>query len=204
MRRQSFPQKKPIVPLVDSSKYLGQVIKLLRKEKKMSQILLAQNAKIDRTTIARIECGRFRSLSLLNVERIAKALEVDLKTLLFKCESSDKTFNCRSQVSHTEFALDYPEEGFRIVSFLPKRKEFFFGKIEIKPQRTIVSAKLPHPEQIYLYVLEGKFSILLNANEFLLKVGECLTFSGAGDYELYNPDLLKVAVALFMTYPSFL
>ena len=97
-----------------------------------------------------------------------------------------------------------PDEGFRILSLVPKRKEFFFGRIEIQPQKSVASEKLPHPEQIYLHAIEGKMLILQGGKEFLLKAGDCFAFSGRSDYELANTDPLRPISSLFITYPSFL
>lgn len=188
----------------DGRSSIGHVIRLARKEKGISQEELARKARIDRTTIARVECGVFKTLSSEKLEGIAWALGLDLKALLFKAESMGEALTHRSDLNRVEFALDYPEEGFRIVSLLPKRREFFFGKIEIKPQKTIISAKLPHPEQIYLHIVEGKILLAREAKEFLLKPGDCLAFSGFRDYECYNSDQFKIASSLFITYPSFL
>jgi len=100
--------------------------------------------------------------------------------------------------------LDYPDDGFKIISLTPKRREFFFGRIEIEPHVTVASPKLPHPEQLYLHCLDGKLLLTSQARESLLKPGDCFIFSGFSDYEFYNPDGLKKASSLFVTYPSFL
>lgn len=188
----------------DGRSSIGQVIRLARKEKGISQEELARKAQLDRTTVARVECGIFKTLSSENLEGIAWALGLDLKAFLFKAESMGEALTCRSDLNRVEFSLDYPEEGFRIVSLLPKRREFFFGKIEIKPQKTIISAKLPHPEQVYLHVVEGKIHLTRQGKEYLLKPGDCFAFSGFRGYELYNPDQFKTSASLFITYPSFL
>lgn len=183
---------------------LGQVIKQCRKERRISQEDLAKNAGVDRTTIARFECGKFRSLSVVKLEGIATALGIDLKVLLLRSQSTGEAIIYRGHVDKIEFVLSYPEEGFKILSLIPRRREFFFGKIEIEPQRTILSTKLPHPEQIYLHCLDGKIILIRGSQEFLLKSGDCFAFSGLNDYELYNPDQLRKTSSLFNTYPSFL
>jgi transcriptional regulator with XRE-family HTH domain len=183
---------------------IGEVIKRFRKEKGLTQDALARNAHIDRTTIARVEGGKFKSLSVEKLSGIATALGIDLKALIVKTQTKGEMASFRGRISQAEFVLDYPEEGFRILSPLPKRKEFFFGQIEIKPQITVISERLPHPEQIYLHCLEGKLVLVRGGNEFVLKPGECFTFSGFCDYEFYNPDQLKPLLSLFITYPSFL
>lgn len=182
---------------------IGEVIRGLRKEKGISQEELAKKARVDRTTIARLECGVFKSLSVNKLEGVARAIGLDVRALLLKADSVGESISYRGQLSRIEFALDYPEAGFRIVSMMPKRKEFFFGKIEIQSLKTIASDQLPHPEQIYLHCLEGKILLTRGAKQFLLKPGDCLAFSGFGEYEFYNPDQFKAASSLFITYPSF-
>ena len=62
-------------------KRFGQRVKSLRLEKGWSQEELAERADLHRTYIGSIERHE-RNVSLLNVERIAKALKVDVKDLL--------------------------------------------------------------------------------------------------------------------------
>lgn len=183
---------------------IGQVIRSLRKEKGISQEDLAKSAHVDRTTLTRAECGKFKSLSVEKLEGVAAALGIDLRTLLMKTETMGESLTYRGHVSRVEFVLDYPDDGFQIVSLVPKRREFFFGKIKIQPQTTVASSKLPHPEQIFLHCLEGKIVLMQESRESLLKPGDYFAFSGLGSYETYNPDPLKSSVSLFITYPSFL
>lgn len=56
---------------------LGNRIRVLRKELKLSQEAVALKAGLDRTYVASIECGN-RNVSILNIERIATALNVTL------------------------------------------------------------------------------------------------------------------------------
>src|SRR3989338_8817312 len=135
------------------------------------------------------------------LEGIAQAIGIDVKTLLSKVEPSADQVGLRGHLNQIAFALEYPEDGFRITSLIPKRREFFFGRIEIQPQKTIASAKLPHAEQIYLHLFDGKLLLTRFAKELLLKAGDCFLFSGGSDYELYNPDPMKSLSALFVTYP---
>lgn len=199
-----LPASLPPIEKTDGKGLMGQVIRLYRREKGLSQEELAHRARIDRTTIARLECGIFKSLSVEKLEGIATAIGVDLKTLLHRAEAMNEAPSYRGHLGHVEFSLDYPDLGFRIVSQIPQRREFFFGKIEIHPQKSIASDKLPHPEQIYLHCLEGRMLFLKQSKEIVLKPGDCFVFSGSGEYEFYNPDQFKTSSSLFITYPSFL
>lgn len=57
---------------------IGLRIKSLREEKQMSQKDLAYSADLDRSYIASVENGS-RNISIVNIEKIAIALEVTLK-----------------------------------------------------------------------------------------------------------------------------
>ncbi len=194
----------PLICSGNEKENLGQIIRALRKEKGISQEELARKTQMDRTTIARVECGIIKTLSMGRLEGIARAVGIDLKTLLARVNFEGESASYRGHLNQTAFSLEYPEDGFRIISLTPKQKEFFFGRIEIQPQRTIASAKLPRTEQIYLHLFDGKVLLTRLAKELLLKAGDCFIFSGVSDYEFYNPDPLKSISALFVTYPSFL
>ena len=56
---------------------LGERIRFLRKELKLSQEALALKAGLDRTYVASIENGT-RNVSILNIERLASSLNVSL------------------------------------------------------------------------------------------------------------------------------
>ena len=59
---------------------IGLRIKELRKDKGVSQEALALLAELDRTYINSVENGK-RNISIVNIEKIAIALEVSLKDL---------------------------------------------------------------------------------------------------------------------------
>lgn len=68
---------------MDKNEYLvcfGKKVKELRKQKGLSQEALALLCDLDRTYIGGVERGE-RNLSLLNIHRIATALNVNVKEL---------------------------------------------------------------------------------------------------------------------------
>lgn len=67
--------------MIVTQKKLGEKIKRLRGEKDLTQEDLAAKAKIDFTTLNKIENNK-RNPSLKTIEKIAKALEVSPKDLL--------------------------------------------------------------------------------------------------------------------------
>ncbi len=63
---------------MDIKTKIGIRIKELREIKNMSQKDLAYSSDLDRSYIASVENGQ-RNISIVNIEKIAKALEVTLK-----------------------------------------------------------------------------------------------------------------------------
>ena len=64
----------------DILKTFGDKIRELRKEKDISQEELAYRANLHRTYIGMIERAE-KNITLINIEKIASALEVDIKQL---------------------------------------------------------------------------------------------------------------------------
>ena len=56
---------------------VGKRVKELRNKLKISQEELADLAGLDRTYVTSVECGR-RNISIVNIEKLAKALKVSL------------------------------------------------------------------------------------------------------------------------------
>jgi transcriptional regulator with XRE-family HTH domain len=67
--------------MADIRKALGDRIKKIRQKKKLSQEDLAFESRLHRTYISDIERGS-RNVSIKNIEKIAKALNVPLKELM--------------------------------------------------------------------------------------------------------------------------
>ena len=62
---------------MDIKTLVGERVKSLRRSLRLSQEALADAAELDRTYIASIERGK-RNVSIVNIEKIAKALNVTL------------------------------------------------------------------------------------------------------------------------------
>jgi transcriptional regulator with XRE-family HTH domain len=88
---------------------LGVVIRQLRRQKGLSQEALADLAHIDRSYMSSVERG-LRNISVLNVARIATALQVPLGDLLYVRSAGDEP------LASTPVAFGEPVERFRRAS----------------------------------------------------------------------------------------
>ncbi len=62
---------------MDIKQTVGKRVKELRNKIGISQEELADNAQLDRTYITSVECGK-RNISIVNIEKLANALNVTL------------------------------------------------------------------------------------------------------------------------------
>jgi len=70
---------------------VGNRIKKVRETKGISQKDLAYEADLDRSYIASIEVGK-RNVSIINLEKIAKALKIPMSELFNEQEDESKNF----------------------------------------------------------------------------------------------------------------
>lgn len=63
---------------MDIKQAIGKRVKELRNKIGISQEELADNAQLDRTYVTSVECGK-RNISIVNIEKLANALNVTLK-----------------------------------------------------------------------------------------------------------------------------
>lgn len=63
----------------------GEVVRELRKERNLSQEELADKAEVHRTYVGMIERGE-RNITLENIQKLAKALNVSLKSIFEKLD----------------------------------------------------------------------------------------------------------------------
>ena len=63
---------------MDIKQAVGKRVKELRNKIGISQEELADTAQLDRTYITSVECGK-RTISIVNIEKLANALNVTLK-----------------------------------------------------------------------------------------------------------------------------
>jgi transcriptional regulator with XRE-family HTH domain len=68
-------------PVADVLERFGQQLRRVRTRKGVSQERLAELAGLHRTYVSSVERG-LRNISLLNIEKLAKALEVPLTSLM--------------------------------------------------------------------------------------------------------------------------
>lgn len=78
--------------IINLQEQLGYAIKKLRKMKSISQEKFAMSIEMDRTYFSSVEAGK-RNVSLKNIEKIAKGLNVTVSELFFLAENIKEKYD---------------------------------------------------------------------------------------------------------------
>ena len=141
----------------------------LRVQRGLTLEDVARSARIDVSTLSRLESGK-RRLALDHLPRLAEALSVSTDELLRAPEAPDPRVR---GASHTH----------NDVTYWPLTRQGAAGglhafKIRIAAKRRKPPAELPvHEGQDWMYVLSGSIRLILGERDFVIKPGEAVEFS---------------------------
>ena len=141
----------------------------LRLERGLTLEDVARSARIDVSTLSRLESGK-RRLALDHLPRLAEALSVSADELLRAPEAADPRVR---GASHTHNDITY----------WPLTRQSAAGglhafKIRITAKRRKPPSELPvHEGQDWTYVLSGRMRLVLGERDFVIEPGEAVEFS---------------------------
>lgn len=141
----------------------------LRTQRGLTLEDVARSARIDVSTLSRLESGK-RRLALDHLPRLAEALSVSTDELLRAPEASDPRVRA---ASHTHNDITY----------WPLTRQSAAGglhafKIRIAARRRKPPPELPvHQGQDWTYVLSGRMRLVLGDRDFVIDPGEAVEFS---------------------------
>jgi transcriptional regulator with XRE-family HTH domain len=141
----------------------------LRIERGLTLDDVARGARIDVSTLSRLESGK-RRLALDHLPRLAEALSVSTDELLRVPEAPDPRVRGSSH-THND------------ITYWPLTRQSATGglhafKIRIAARRRKPPAELPvHEGQDWTYVLSGRMRLILGERDFVIEPGEAVEFS---------------------------
>lgn len=141
----------------------------LRSQRGLTLEDVARSARIDVSTLSRLESGK-RRLALDHLPRLAEALSVSTDELLRAPEAPDPRVRGASHTHNdiTYWPLTRQESAGGLHAF----------KIRIAAKRRKPPAELPvHEGQDWMYVLSGRIRLILGERDFVVEPGEAVEFS---------------------------
>ena len=141
----------------------------LRMQRGLTLEDVAQAARIDVSTLSRLESGK-RRLALDHLPRLAAALSVSTDELVREPVAEDPRVRGSSQTRHG-------------VTYWPLTRQGPAGglhtfKIRVSSRRRKPPTELPvHEGQEWIYVLSGPLRLVLGERDFVINPGEAVEFS---------------------------
>lgn len=162
---------------MDIRSEFGQRVKELRARSGMSQELLAHRSGLDRTYISGVERGE-RNLSLVNIEKIAEALQVSIKYMF-----SGERFTSNPAYQSSNFAVPFKERFHyhidhdkRVLAF--QVKGLFSGKKDVDYLTSVILG-------ICSAYGKDELNILVDHRDMKTTDGEAV---------VYSPEVTEAAV----------
>lgn len=161
----------------------------LRMQRGLTLEDVATRARIDVSTLSRLESGK-RRLALDHLPRLAAALSVTTDDLLRAPEAEDP------RVRGSAHTLNG-------VTFWPLTRQVPAGglhafKIRVSARRRTPPPNLPvHEGHDWMYVLSGRLRLILGERDFTIKSGEAVEFSTWTPHWFGAVDGPAEAIALF-------
>jgi transcriptional regulator with XRE-family HTH domain len=178
---------------------LGERIRFYRTSKNMSGQELAKLAGVSRSLISQIEQDTANP-SIETLRSIAIALEIPI-ALLFEESSPTNGIvvnkNKRKMLKVPESNLIYE----MLTPDLNHKIEFLWAEIE--PGKQVDPVPFAHEGEECAVILEGELSLWINGIEYLLRVGDSITFDSSQPHSIANRGSQKVVFITAITPPSF-
>src|ERR1700687_338812 len=166
-----------------------QRLRELRTQRGLPLEDVATRARIDISTLSRLESGK-RRLALDHLPRLAEALSVSTDELLRAPEAEDPRVRGSS---HTRDGITYwplPRHG--------SAGGLHAFKIRISAERRTPPAELPvHEGQDWLYVLAGQLRLILGDRDVTIKPGETVELSTSTRRPFGTVDAAAEAIVIF-------
>jgi transcriptional regulator with XRE-family HTH domain len=175
---------------------LGTNIKKLRKERRLTLFDVATQTGIDVATISRIENGKMTGTIASHLS-IAKALNVNLPDLY------EKAFNDTGK-SKKEPSSFFSHTGGSISEILIEQmfqKKMLPIKLTLNPKSQTSEEELPLGTERFIYVLQGKMSVVAKNEAKSVSEGESIYFNASTPH-YYANALAAKAVCLVVTTPT--
>jgi transcriptional regulator with XRE-family HTH domain len=203
-RRPARAGKSPNTPglPIDLAKTVGDRLRTIRKEQKITLVELAKASGVDSATISRIETGQMTG-TLESHIKLSRALGVKVTQLYAGIEDAQARSIVSSQTAGGRSEVYVHEAGKSAMALLTAdvlKKKLMPMLVTIEPAGSTNREEARVGTEKFVYVLEGAVNVRLGEDVHQLKKGSTLYFEASVPHVVENPTT-KVARYLAVTTP---
>lgn len=164
---------------------IGEIVRQLRKERKMALIELSAKSGVALATLSRMEHGKMTG-TLESHMRIAEALEIKLTDLYKNLELKGKKVEVMTKEAHADAFIHDKKASSEMLTSKVLNKKMMPIMIKIyKGGSTHKEETKPGAEK-FIYVLDGKIEANIGEEKYNLTKGDTLYFDSSVPHCLKN------------------
>jgi transcriptional regulator with XRE-family HTH domain len=187
---------------------LGQAIRTLRLERKLTLQAVASAANLSQSLISQVERG-LASPSISALRRIAGALDVPIAALFLgdgepSDDESDRWGRRLVVRRHERKGLHVPRSKVvyeLLTPDLSRKIEFIW--IEYEPGSVTHPEPMSHPGEENAVCLEGSVVVIVDGQEFVLNEGDSISFDSGRAHQVENRSTERAVLVSAITPPAF-
>lgn len=164
---------------------LGDIIKRLRKERKMTLLGLSKESGVALATLSRIENGRMTGTLQSHME-ICKAFKITLPELYKDLPSSKKTLEVQHKKPKEEVYIHDKKSLSEILTSSAQNKKMTPVLIKILKGGQTPSEKDASGTEKFAYILDGKVEAVIGDNRYNLSKDDTLYFESSLPHTFRN------------------
>ena len=177
---------------------IGQRIKELRGDHKISLTELSKRSGVQLATLSRIENLKMTGTLASHIS-IARALGVDITQLYKNISGEEKRVDVQTKKSATDIFTHSPKSSYEILTAKVLSKKMMPTMLKVEPGgKTNKEQNSPGTEK-FLFVVEGKVGVSIDDEAYSLVKHDTLYFDASLPHFLENPGKVTVRVLCVTT-----
>lgn len=166
-------------------KNIGQSIRKLRKEKKLTLVEISKKTGVAQATLSRIETGSMIG-TVESHQKIADVLGVPLSELYAGADSRHEKTNVMKHEEPKKVMHHAKNFQIELLTQESSKKKITPLLITLQPEAEMAQEKNEHGVEKFIYVLEGEIKVKMEKEEYPLKTGDTLYFDASFPHQICN------------------
>ncbi len=180
---------------------IGELIRKLRKERKLTLFELSNKSGVALATLSRMENGRMTG-TLNSHMNICRALEVALPDLYRDLVAADRIVEVQSEKARADVSIHDNTATLEMLAANSLSKKMMPMMIKISKGGQARAAETKIGIEKFIYVLDGKVEAYIGKEKYDLNKGDTLYFESSVAHHFKNPGELEARLISVVSPPT--
>jgi len=181
--------------------HVGEIVKKLRKEKKMTLLELSEKSGVALATLSRIENGKMTG-TLESHMKICEALDIALPDLYRDLSPSKKTVEVQTEKTRTDVFVHDQKTSSEMLASRALNKKMLPVLIKLQKGGSTHKEETKSGVEKFIYVLDGKIEAVLGEERYELSKGDTLYFESSISHYFKNASAVEARLIAVTCPPA--